>query len=116
MSKRDTLLLLEDMFQSAQKIKRYTKDLDFHRFLLDDKTMDAVVRNFEIIGEAANRIDQDFRDKNPEIEWNRIRGFRNRIIHEYFGVDYEIVWEIIETYLDELIDWLDTIVDNNKVS
>ena len=86
MSKRDTLLLLDDMFQSAQKIKRYTKDLDFDSFLSDDKTMDAVVRNFEIIGEAANRIDPDFRDENPEIEWIRIRGFRNRIVHDYFGI------------------------------
>jgi len=116
MSKRDTLLLLDDIFQSAQKIKRYTKDLDFDSFLSDDKTMDAVVRNFEIIGEAANRIDPDFRDENPEIEWKRIRGFRNRIVHDYFGIDYEIVWEIIETYLDELIDWLDTIIDNNKAT
>ena len=68
MSKRDTLLLLDDMLQSAQKIKRYTKDLDYDSFLADDKTIDAVVRNFEIIGEAANCIDQDFRDSNPEIE------------------------------------------------
>jgi uncharacterized protein with HEPN domain len=116
MSKRDTLLLLDDMFQSAQKIKRYTKDLDFNSFLSDDKTMDAVARNFEIIGEAANRIDSDFRDENPEIEWKRIRGFRNRIVHDYFGIDYEIVWEIIETYLDELIDWLETVIDNNKAT
>jgi uncharacterized protein with HEPN domain len=116
MSKRDTLLLLDDMFQSAQKIKRYTKDLDFDSFLSDDKTMDAVARNFEIIGEAANRIDPDFRDENPEIEWKRIRGFRNRIVHDYFGIDYEIVWEIIETYLDELIDWLETVIDNNKAT
>lgn len=78
--------------------------------------MDAVVRNFEIIGEAANRIDPDFRDENPEIEWIRIRGLRNRIVHDYFGIDYEIVWDIIETYLDELIDWLDTIIDNNKAT
>jgi uncharacterized protein with HEPN domain len=113
MSKRDIILLLEDMLQSAQKIKQYTKDLDFDSFQDDDKTKDAVVRNFEIIGEAANRIDQDFRDNNPEIEWQRIRGFRNRIVHEYFGIDYEIVWEIIETYLDEMIDWLGTIIDNN---
>jgi uncharacterized protein with HEPN domain len=116
MSNRDILLLLDDMLQSAQKIKRYTKDLDFDSFLSDDKTMDAVVRNFEIIGEAANRVDPDFRYSNPEIEWNRIRGFRNRIVHEYFGIDYEIVWEIIEDYLDELIDWLDTIIDNNKAT
>ena len=116
MSKRDTLLLLDDMFQAAQKIKRYTSGLDYDSFVADDKTIDAVVRNFEIIGEAANRIDPDFRDKNPEIEWKRIRGFRNRIIHEYFGIDYEIVWEIIETYLDELIDWIETIIDSNKAT
>jgi len=97
MSKRDTLLLLDDMFQSAQKIKRYTKDLDFDSFLSDDKTMDAVVRNFEIIGEAANRIDADFRDENSEIEWLRIRGFPNRIVHDYFGIDYEIVWDFLST-------------------
>ncbi len=114
MSKRDTSLLLEDMLQSAQKIKRYTKDFNYESFLSDDKTIDAVVRNFEIIGEAANRIDPDFRDNTPEIEWNRIRGFRNRIVHEYFGIDYEIVWEIIIAYLDDLIDWLDTIIEKIK--
>jgi uncharacterized protein with HEPN domain len=75
--------------------------------------LDAVIRNFEVIGEAANRIDPDFRDKNPEIEWKRIRGFRNRIVHEYFGIDYEIVWEIINTYLDEMIDCLKTLIDKN---
>jgi uncharacterized protein with HEPN domain len=116
MSKRDTLLLLDDMLQSAQKIKRYTKDIDFDLFVSDDKTMDAVVRNFEIIGEAANRIDSDFRDKYPEIEWNRIRGFRNRIVHDYFGIDYEIVWEIIETYLDEMSGRLSEIIDENKAT
>lgn len=113
MSKRDTKLLLDDMLQAAKKIKLYTEDLDSNSFLADEKTIDAVVRNFEIIGEAANRIDPDFRDKNPEIEWKRIRGFRNRIVHDYFGIDYEIVWTIIESYLDELIDWLATIIDEN---
>ena len=98
MSKRDTLLLLDDMLHAAQKIKRYVTDIDFDTFISDDKTMDAVARNFEIIGEAANRVDPDFRDSNPEIEWKRIRGFRNRIVHEYFGIDYEIVWQIIEEY------------------
>ena len=116
MSKRDTLLLLDDMFQSANKIKRYTEDHNFDSFISDEKTIDAVVRNFEIIGEAANRIDPDFRDENPEIEWKRIRGFRNRIVHDYFGIDYEIVWEIIDTYLDELIDWLDMIIEKNKAT
>lgn len=116
MSKCDTLLLLDDMLQSAQKIKRYTKDLDYDLFLADDKTIDAVVRNFEIIGEATNRIDPVFRENNPVIEWKRIRGFRNRIAHDYFGIDYEIVWSIVEAYLDEMIDWLATINDNNKAT
>lgn len=116
MSKRDILLLLDDMLQSALKIKRYTKDIDYDSFVKDEKTIDAVVRNFEIIGEAANRIDPDFRNSNPEIEWKRIRGFRNRIVHDYFGIDYEIVWSIIESYLDELIDWLDTIIDRNETT
>jgi hypothetical protein len=56
-----------------------------------ERQLDGLGRNFEIIGEAANRIDPDFREKNPEIEWTRIRGFRNRIVHDYFGVDHEIV-------------------------
>lgn len=99
MSNRDTSLLIDDMLQSAQKIRQYTKEHNYNAFLADDRTIGAVVRNFEIIGEAANRIDPDFRDKNPEIEWKRIRGFRNRIVHDYFGIDYEIVWNIIETYL-----------------
>lgn len=116
MSKRDILLLLDDMLVSAQKIKRYTQDIDYDKFLKDEKTIDAVVRNFEIIGEAANRIDQDFRNQNPQIEWNRIRGFRNRIVHDYFGIDFDIVWNIIENYLDELIDWLDTIINDNKAT
>ena len=116
MSKREILLLLDDMLQSAKKIKQYTKDLDYESFLMDDKTIDAVVRNFEIIGEAANRITPEFRINNPEIEWKRIRGFRNRIVHDYFGIDYEIVWNIVETYLDELIELLNTIIDKNRTT
>lgn len=112
MSKRDLILLLEDMLESALKIKRYTTNLDFDLFITDDKTIDAVVRNFEIIGEAANRMDPDFRTMNSEIDWNRIRGFRNRIVHDYFGIDYEIVWTIIENDLENLIEQLEDIISN----
>ena len=113
MYRRDTILLLEDMLDAALKIRRYTLGFDFNRFLKDDKTTDAVVRNFEIIGEAANRIDPDFKIKNPEIDWKRIRGFRNRIVHDYFGIDYEIVWTIVEENIDDLIEWLKFIIDKN---
>ena len=80
--------------------------MSFNDFIADSKTADAVVRNFEIIGEAANRLPEDFREKYPEIDWHRIRGFRNRIIHDYFGIDYAIVWKIKETYLPELLQKL----------
>ncbi len=84
----------------------YTSSLSFNDFIEDSKTVDAVVRNFEIIGEAANRLPEDLREKYPEIDWHRIRGFRNRIIHDYFGIDYAIVWKIKETYLPELLQKL----------
>lgn len=114
MSDRDIILLLEDMLESALKIKRYTLNLDYDSFANDDKTIDAVVRNFEIIGEAANRTDPDFRIMNPEIEWNRIRGFRNRIVHDYFGIDYEIVWTIIENDLGNLIKQIESVISNSQ--
>lgn len=65
--------------------------------------MDAVIRNFEVIGEAANRLTENYKNNNPEIEWSHLRGFRNSIVHEYFGIDLEIVWHIIEENLAELL-------------
>ena len=103
MSKRSSDLLLLDMKEAAEKILKYTKGLSFEDFLADDKTIDAVVRNFEIIGEASLRIDEDFRFEHPQIEWKKLRGFRNRIVHDYFGIDYEIVWSILTQDLEELL-------------
>ncbi|GAB3545314.1 HepT-like ribonuclease domain-containing protein [Spirosoma fluminis] len=91
MSKRDSKLLVEDILDSAHKILDYTAELSFEEFIRDDKTIDAVIRNFEIIGEAANRLPEEFKDKLPDIDWYRIRGFRNRIVHDYFGIGYSIV-------------------------
>jgi uncharacterized protein with HEPN domain len=114
MSRRDIDLLLRDMKESAEKILKYTNGLTFDDFLSDDKTIDAVVRNFEIIGEASMRIDDDFKLDNPQIEWKKLRGFRNRIVHEYFGIDYEIVWSIIVTDIEELIFQLSELLTNGK--
>ena len=94
MSKRTPRLLLEDIQESAEKILEYTKDLTFEEFSIDNKTIDAVIRNFEIIGEASNLLPDEIKDKYPEIDWHRIRGFRNRVVHDYFGVDLQIVWKI----------------------
>ena len=102
MSKRNDKLLLEDILEAIQKIKEYTKELNLESFIQDRKTTDAVIRNFEVIGEAANHLSKDIKDKNPEVPWHRLRGLRNRIVHECFGIDKEIVWAIIENDLDDL--------------
>lgn len=102
MSKRNDKLLLEDIIESANKILSYTQGLTFEEFCSDDKTIDAVVRNFEIIGEAANRLTDSFKAKHSGIDWYKIRGFRNRIVHDYFGIDYSIVWRIKEDMLPSL--------------
>jgi uncharacterized protein with HEPN domain len=94
MSKRDPKLLIEDILESAGKILDYTKNISYNQFCNDSKTIDAVIRNFEIIGEAANRLPTAFKEENDFIDWRRIIGFRNRIIHDYFGIDYSIVWQI----------------------
>jgi uncharacterized protein with HEPN domain len=99
---RDSKLLIEDILESIQKIKLYVRGLSFDDFNLDSKTIDAVTRNFEIIGEASNKISEEIRAKYPENEWKKIIGLRNRIIHEYFGVDNGIIWFIIENELDQL--------------
>lgn len=80
---------------SDRQIERYIARLDHDTFINDDKTIDSVVRNLEIIGEAANRLPEYFKTQHAEIEWRKIIGLRNRIVHDYFSVDVEIVWEII---------------------
>lgn len=103
MSKRESDLLVRDIIDSANKILEYTNGYTFQEFLADGKTQDAVIRNFEIIGEAANRLPDDFKDKFFEIDWHRIRGFRNRIVHDYIGIDFNIVWHIKNQYLPSLL-------------
>jgi uncharacterized protein with HEPN domain len=112
MSKRETKLLLSDIIESIDKIKRYTLGYTFEEFLNDSKTSDAVVRNFEIIGEAANRIPEEIRDQNNQINWHRIKGFRNRIVHDYMGVDYNIVWSIIHNDIDRLRSDISKVLDS----
>ncbi|GGH47916.1 DUF86 domain-containing protein [Dyadobacter endophyticus] len=109
MSSRKSSLLVQDILESGKKILTYTQDQSFDEFINDDKTIDAVIRNFEIIGEAANRLPEEFRDLHSTIDWHKIRGFRNRIVHDYFGIDYAIVWEIKTNYLPHLLEELSTL-------
>ncbi len=103
MSKRTASLLLEDILDSCEKILDYTKELTFEHFQTDNKTIDAVIRNFEIIGEASNLLPDEIKEKYTEIDWFRIRGFRNRVVHDYFGIDLQIVWKITFDQIPDLI-------------
>lgn len=109
MSRRDTQLLIEDILEAANRILTYTSGLTFEDFTADQKTVDAVARNFEIIGEASSRLPEEFKIKHSDINWIRITGLRNRIIHEYFGVDYALVWRIKLDYIPQLISTLEKI-------
>ena len=102
MSERETKLLLEDILDSLTKIEIYTLGLSFEDYEADSKTKDAVERNFEIIGEASSRISDDYKLLNSEIEWRILKDFRNFIIHEYFGINNQIIWDTIQFRLPEL--------------
>ena len=101
MSERSADLLLDDIYDSIEKIERYINGMTAENFMKDEKTIDAVVRNLEIIGEAANRLPENFTDRHSNIEWRKIIGLRHRIVHEYFGVDLDLVWQIITNNLPE---------------
>jgi uncharacterized protein with HEPN domain len=103
MSRRNDRLLILDIIDSIEKVKRYSEGLNYRQFSKDYKTIDAVVRNFEIIGEASNHLSKKVKD-GIKLPWRRIIGMRNVIIHEYFGVDTRIVWKIITDELNSLLD------------
>lgn len=101
MPKRSAQLLLEDIQLSLARIDRYTGRLDHQAFLEDEKTIDAVVRNLEIIGEAVRWLPPEFKAQNPQIPWSQIAGMRHRIVHDYFGLDLDLIWEVLVTSIPE---------------
>ena len=95
-------IFLNDIIENIEIIELFTEDLTFEEFKSDIKTIYAVTRALEIIGEASNQIPLEIREKYSKIEWKQIIGFRNKIIHKYWGVDLEIEWDVITTELDKL--------------
>ena len=93
---RDSRVYLEDILDATRKITAYTGGLSKAAFLEDEKTIDAVVRNLEVIGEDVKKLPEDLRAQHSAVEWKKIAGLRDILIHEYFGLDTEIVWDIVQ--------------------
>lgn len=110
MSKRDPEIFFEDINEAIERITDYIGDYSLDDFQNDRKTIDAVVRNMEIIGEAASNIPESIRSKHPGIPWKKIVGVRNIVIHKYFGVDTDTLWVIIKEQLPELKSQISEII------
>ncbi len=111
---KDYKAYLRHILDSIMLIENYTRNLSFEEFEKDRKTIDAVIRNFEIIGEASSKLPKEFREKYPEIPWKSIIGLRNVLIHDYFGVDVVAVWENIRQKLPELGQQIKSIIEKGK--
>lgn len=108
--KREPTLYLKDMLEAINAIEKFVEGLSLEEFKSDDKTSSAVIRKFEIIGEAAKNIPKGIKQKYPNIPWKEMTGFRNKLIHFYFGIKYEIVWDTIKIRLPELRNMIENIL------
>ena len=100
--KRDYKLFIKDIISAMKSIEEFVEGLSLDEVKEDDKTSSAVIRKFEIIGEATRHVPEDLKEKYPDIPWKRMAGMRDRLIHAYFGVDYRLVWEAIKIDIPKL--------------
>ncbi|MEE8358594.1 MAG: DUF86 domain-containing protein [Candidatus Hydrothermarchaeales archaeon] len=114
MKRRPYRLFVEDIIESMDKLDRYTNGLTHKTFASNELVVDASIRNLEIIGEASKNIPDEVREKYSAIPWKRMTGLRNITIHEYFGIDLDIIWEIITKNLPETKPELETMLKSIK--
>ncbi len=103
MLSRSWKLFLNDIIEAADKVLRFTENMDFSAFAKDERTYDAVLRNLEIIGEAAKSIPDAIKKKNPEIDWRGMAGLRDILAHAYFGLDDVTLWDIVQNKVPTLL-------------
>ncbi len=101
---RDEIMYLQDITDCCEKILRFTKGLSLPDLVQDERTYDAVVRNLEVIGEAAKHISEKSRSRMPNIEWRKIAGMRDMLAHAYFGIDNDILWDVIRNKVPHLAE------------
>jgi len=111
---RDYSDYINDIANSIDEIEEFIEDIDFDTFSDDKKTINAVIRSLEVMGEAVTKIPSDIRDKYPNIPWTRMAGMRNKLIHEYFGVDLEIVWTVCTEEIPPLKPFISSLVSALK--
>ena len=102
MSERDYLVYLDDIILSSSKILKYTKGLTFEKFVRRGQTIDAVIRNIEILGEAVLHLPAKVKITSKNVPWAKIVATRNKVIHEYFGVDLELIWDVVKKHIPKL--------------
>jgi uncharacterized protein with HEPN domain len=111
---KDDRVYLLHMRDAAARILEYTKDGPV-RFLADPRTQDAVIRNLEIVGEAVKNLTESARAREKEIPWRQIAGMRDKLIHQYFGVNLELVWKTVEIEIPRLQKAVERLLDENEV-
>ncbi len=111
MPPRDWRMRITDILEAIAKIEIYTQGMDFEQFASDDKTIDAVVRNITVIGEAARALPAQIVDSHPELPWQDMRDMRNAVVHVYFGIDKRILWDTVQADLQPLIPLLKAMVE-----
>jgi len=112
MTDRDIKLYLKDILEAMGAVEKYVKDMNFEEFRNNDLVSSAVIRKFEIIGEATRHIPQTIRKKYQDIPWKTMVGFRDKLIHFYFGIKYDIVWETIKSRLPELKEKIKKVLED----
>ena len=111
---RDEAMYLQDIAESCNKIQRFTAGLSQSDLTGDEKAYDAVVRNLEIIGEAAKHIGQDLRRRMPDIEWRKAAGLRDMLAHAYFGIDNDILWDVVQNKVPQLAEAISAFLNKRE--